>query len=443
MKHIIEKTISMAQDLGIEQCDVIANESKSLSLTTQNATIETYKVNSSQVFGVRVIQGQRVGISYSEDATDASLKTMLESALRSSRFAEVDEHQTITQPKSEIIDRNPKTFQEDHTDLKKKQELTLFLESEVKKLEPKTASIPYNGYGEGESHHHYGNHHGLYTYEREKTFSCYTSSLMKDGAKQAFSFDSMIARTFGGLNAEEAVKNALYKTRVLLDATPVQTGSYDIIFDSESLQKLLGCFVGQFSGKSVKDGVSTFRDSIGKSIAHPEFTLRDLPHFEQGFACALTDSEGMLKKDLTLIEKGELKTFYHNSQTANYFGVSNTGHASRSAKGHLGTSLTQLCIDAGSASNETVLNGKTIHIFSLEGLHAGVKPTSGDFSLAASGQLYENGQVIQGVKGITLSGNFFRMLSEINAIGKVVHSSSDQSFFAPDIRFAGIKVAGN
>jgi PmbA protein len=443
MRNIIEKTLSMAQDLGIEQCDVILDESDSLNLKAQNSAIETYSVNSARVIGVRVIQGKRVGISYSEDLSDASLKTMVQSALNSSRFAEIDEHQSIMEPKAEIIDRNTKTFQDDTTEIGEKINLALELEGEIRKREPKTTAVPYNGYSEGTMKRHYGNHLGLYAFERERIFSCYTSALLKDGEKQSIYYEGMSSRKFSDLNQNQIMKNTIYHANVLLNAGPIPTGNYDIIFNTEALHSLLMCFVGQFSGKSIKDGVSLFKDSIGQSIAHPEFSLRDLPHFENGIHCALTDAEGFLKKDLTLIEKGELKTFYHNSQTAHYLGTPNTGHATRSAKGHLGTGLTQLYIDAGSTQTQDLFTGKTLHLFALDGLHAGVKPTSGDFSLSASGQLYENGQPTQGVKGITISGNFFKMMKEIEAISNSVHPSSDHSFFAPDIRFSSIKVAGN
>jgi PmbA protein len=442
MKDIIEKTISMANDLKIDQCDVILSESQSLNLSSQEGKIETYKVNSSRLIGVRVIHGQKVGISYSEDLSDSSLKTMVQSALKSSSFAEVDEYQAITHEKATIIDENPKTFRDDHTEIQTKIDLAIQLDNEVKRQEPRTSAVPYNGYSESSNHRHYGNHLGLYSYERDKTFSCYTSSLIKDGDKQALFYDGMSGRTFAELNPQEVIKNAIYKTRILLDASPIPTGNYDLIFETETLESLLGCFLGQFSGKSVKDGYSSFKDSIDQKIAHPEFSLRDLPHYEEGFICAHSDSEGFIKKDLHLIEKGELRTFYHNSATARYFGVANTGHASRGAKGHLSTSLTQLFIDAGSSSNNQLLSGKTLHIFALDGLHAGVNPSSGDFSLAASGQIYENGEATQGVKGITISGNFFALLKNIEAIGSTVHTTSNRSFFAPSIRFGGIKVAG-
>ncbi len=442
MRNVIEKTLSIANDHQIDQYDVLLSENRSLSLSAQQGKIDAYKVNSSHLIGIRVIHGKKVGISYSEDLSDASLKTMVKSALNSSTYSERDEYQSIEEPAQEIIDLNSKTFRDDKASIQEKIDLALRLESEIKTRDPRTSAVPYNGYNEGESHQYYGNHKGLYVYERDKSVSCYTSSLLKDGDQQALYYKGISERTFSELNPEWVISETLKKTQTLLSAQPIETGTYDVIFETETLLSLLSCFTGLFSGKSVKDGYSSFKDSLGKAIAHPEFTLKDRPQYESGFSYSLTDSEGVRKKDLTLIERGELKSFYHNSSTARFFGVSNTGHASRSAKGHLGTSLSQLVIDTGSGKRSDLNQGKVLRIFSLDGLHAGVNASSGDFSLAASGELLENGATLQGVKGITISGNFFNMLKAISVIGGELQTTPSKTFFAPEIRFAAIKVAG-
>jgi PmbA protein len=443
MKNIVEKTLSIAADRKIDQFDVILTGNQSLSLTAQQGKIDAYKVNSSRLIGIRVIHDQKVGISYSEDLSDESLKTMVGSALESSRYAERDELQMITENGAPIIDDNTKTYRDDQTGIQAKIDLALSLESEVKKRDGRTAAVPYNGYAEGEGHHYYGNHLGLRVYEREKSFSCYTSSLLRQDERQALYYRGSQGRTFSELEPEKVIRETLARTETLLNASPIESGTYSVIFETETLLSLLSCFTSLFSGKAVKDGFSSYKDSLGEKIAHPEFTLRDLPRYEDGFSFSLTDAEGVKKEDLTLIQQGILKSFYHNSVTARHFGVKNTGHGSRSAKGHLGTSLSQLLIEPGSTPESSLLAGKTLKIFNLEGLHAGVNASSGAFSLAAGGELHENGNPVRGIKGITLSGNFFDLIKNIEGIGNRLKASPDRGFFSPDIRFGGIKVAGS
>jgi PmbA protein len=405
--------------------------------------IETYKVTSSRLIGIRVIRDHRVGISYSEDLSPDSLRSMVENALQLTHAVEPDENQSITLGGDTVIDSNPKTFREDTTPLEEKIKLTLRLEDEIKKRDSRTQAVPYNGYSEGESHSYYGNHLGLRVYEREKSFNCYTSALLKDGDHQALFYRSSNGRTFSELSPESAIEETLKFTASLLHARPVPTGKYDVMFEPDCFQSLFTCFTGLFSAKAVKDGYSRFGSSLGDRIAHPELTLRDLPRFERGFHHILTDAEGVRKSDLTLIDRGKLVSLYHNSATARHFGVTTTGHAARSPKGQLGTALSQLVIDPGSTPESQLTKGRVLRIFALDGLHAGINASSGAFSLAASGELLEDGVGVQGVKGITLSGNFFDLIRNISGVGQTLLATTGKGFFAPGIRFSELHVAGS
>jgi PmbA protein len=442
MSTEIEKTLEFAKILGAGACDVILTEGKSLSLTAQQGKIDSQKVSSSRLIGVRIIRNHRTGICYSEDTSDDALRSMVESALRLTRYSEPDENQDISVSGPEFIDRDETTYRPDETPVEEKIRLSLALESEVRRREGRTQAVPYNGYAEGESHVYYGNHLGLRTYERERSYSCYTSALLREGENQALFYRGRNARTFRELDGEAAIEDTLHLTRILLRAKPVPTGTYDVIFDTDAWHSLLGCFTGLLSAKSVKEGYSAFADSIGKGVAHPEFTLRDRPRFERGFQRGWTDAEGVKKEDLTLIERGVLSSFYHNTATARYFGVHTTGHASRSPKGQLGTALTQLVLDPGSTSTSDLYRGTVLKIFALDGLHAGINTSSGAFSLAASGELLEQGESVAGVKGITLSGNFFQLIQNITAMGNQLKHSDDLGFFSPEIRFGSLQVAG-
>lgn len=441
MKNILEKTQSIAHDLKVPQFDIIVNKGSSLSLSAQQNKLETYKVSSSSMIGIRVIKDQKVGISYSEDFSDDSLKTMVKSALKSSEFSGVDEYQEITLPKSEIIDSNQKTYRDDKTEINEKIDFALKLESEIKNRDKKAAAVPYNGYSEGESHSYYTNQNGLYVYERAKSFSCYTSSQLKDGTDLSMHYEGIKGRVFKDLNYHWLIDETLSKANLLLKAKPIPTGKYDVIFYTSLLDEFLVHFISIFSGKAVKEGMSRLKNEVGNSIAHPEFSLLDSPQYQDGFYFNLTDSEGFLKKDLTLIDKGTLKSFYHNSSTAKYFKVENTAHGARDPKGQLRTVINQLIIKPGSSSEKSLKSGKYLELFSLQGLNQ-ANPVSGEFSAAANGGIYENGELIQGVKGITISGNFFDMLKNISGVGNVLHSDPSKTFFSPTIRFSDISVAG-
>ena len=46
------------------------------------------------------------------------------------------------------------------------------------------------------------------------------------------------------------------------------------------------------------------------------------------------------------------------------------------------------------------------------------------------------------VRGITVAGNFYRLLGELEAVANVLHHDDGKSFYAPLIRFGGLSIAG-
>ena len=56
-------------------------------------------------------------------------------------------------------------------------------------------------------------------------------------------------------------------------------------------------------------------------------------------------------------------------------------------------------------------------IQSVQGLHSGVNPISGDFSTGASGRMIRNGELAEPVREFTIASTLQRMLLDITEIG--------------------------
>ena len=70
-------------------------------------------------------------------------------------------------------------------------------------------------------------------------------------------------------------------------------------------------------------------------------------------------------------------------------------------------------------------------ITDVAGLHSGLNPVSGDFSLSANGYRIVNGKIDSPVNQITIAGNFFEVLNNIDEI------ASDLKFGAPMLGYFG------
>ena len=109
----------------------------------------------------------------------------------------------------------------------------------------------------------------------------------------------------------------------------------------------------------------------------------------------------------------------------------------------LSVSSRHIVIQGARPSDSDVASGCVFEVVSLEGLHSGANGVTGDFSLKASGFLCRDGQREQAVRGVTIAGNFYRLLQNVVATGETSEWDSQGSFMSPRLRFRGCTVAGS
>lgn len=441
----MEELVDIAKKSGADSSDVVFSSGKSLSMSAQEGDLDSYKVSGSKIAGIRVIKDKKVGISYTEAFDSEALKDTVKKALENSSFGEVNEFEQIDYLRDEDIIHMGEVEQATKNEWSPEQkiDLCLKLESESKAKDKRVAAVPYNGLSEASVEGYYLNSLGTFCYDFEHYITCYTSSLIKDGAKNSMFYQGTIAKHFDDLNWKMCVDDSYTHALNWLDAGPVKSGKYDIVFTIDEFQSLFGAFSGMFSGKRAKEQKNPMFEKLGKSIAHPELTITDSPMYRDALLKSPFDSEGYVGEDITLIEGGEFKNLLHNSATAKYFDVENSKRAARSARSPLGVSSTTMVINEGKSSEKSLQEGEYIEIHQMQGLHSGLNFMSGDFSFGASGYLCKNGERVAPVNGVTVAGNFYKMLNNIASIGDKLHATTGRDFFSPLIRFSSLTIAGN
>ena len=192
---------------------------------------------------IRIGKDQKIGISYCEDMQENSLSLMVDQALENSKYVKEDEYEEIcVAHKDRIFADNEKTYREDNTPAEKKIELCLELEKGIKAKDSSVKSAPYNGYSEGESASYIANSLGTLCFEKNRSFSCYTSALIEKDGKQSMHYHGSVGRVFNELNPSNCIEESFKHANSLLNAGPVATGQYDVIFSPDMLDDLFGVF---------------------------------------------------------------------------------------------------------------------------------------------------------------------------------------------------------
>ena len=84
-------------------------------------------------------------------------------------------------------------------------------------------------------------------------------------------------------------------------------------------------------------------------------------------------------------------------------------------------------------------------IIDVQGLHSGANPVSGDYSLSAYGYEIENGNIKKPINQITIAGNFYDTLKDIEKIGndlKFALPGMGGQIGSPSIKIKKLSVSG-
>lgn len=255
-----------------------------------------------------------------------------------------------------------------------------------------------------------------------------------DGRLEDFDLDAI---------AEKAVEEAVSD----IGAASVPSGKYNIVFTGKAFASLLTTYDSVFSAANAQKGLSLLKDREGEKIAADIVTLTDDPLHEKSPMKRTFDGEGVAAYRKNVIEGGVLKTLLHNLTTAAKAGVKSTGNGQKtsySSPVDVGPFTFYLQPVAGSRQELFEAAGEGICIKSLQGLHAGANAVTGDFSLLAAGHCFEGGRRTKPVKSITVSGNFFSLLKEIERVGGDLEfiMTGNGKCGAPSVLVRGMSIAG-
>lgn len=439
MKTFLNEIVNEAMSLKADSCDVIMTGGESLSLSSTDGKLEKYKIAKTSIIGIRVIKNQRVGLAYSESESKDAISFAIKSAIENSEYSDVNEYEEIKyKSENDFIGKKPTVV--DNSTMEEKIEFAIKLETEVKKRDKRVTAAPYNGISFSNSNEFYLNSLGTYTETYNNSVSASTSALLKSGDSTSMHYTGMMAKTLSNLNINQGIDECLEHAINWLEAKPIPSGNYDVIFTADVLSQFLYSFSNYLSAKQAMEKKNPWATKLNQQVASEHFTMIDTPQYKDALTHFHVDSEGIQMKDLTLIENGILKSFYHNSATAKFFNTKNTGHAARGAKSSLGITSTNWLIKPGKNSASDMTEGTYLEIIDTMGIGRGSN-LSGDFSFGVSGYLCKNGVRVQPVKEVTIAGNFNNVLANPR-MGTTLESNYTQGFFSPKIRFNNLYIAG-
>ena len=227
------------------------------------------------------------------------------------------------------------------------------------------------------------------------------------------------ARSLEALDVERVIADAADRATRLLGATKPPSGKISILLEPRLAMTLLGIVADMVDGESVFKGRSPFADRVGEQIASPLLTFVDDPTDSRSIAATAYDGEGLACRRNVLIDAGNLGAFLHNSYTGRRAGTASTGSALRGSRSLPGVGAQVLVMEPGARSFDELVASVDhgLYVSGFSGLHSGVNPVSGDFSVGADGLMIRNGAIAEPVREMTLASTIQRLLLDIVEVG--------------------------
>ena len=193
-----------------------------------------------------------------------------------------------------------------------------------------------------------------------------------------------------------------------------------VVLDAFVAASFVGFIGGMLSADAVQRGRSLFADREGEEVAGPAFELVDDATDPAGPGSAPFDGEGSATRRTPLIQDGRLLTFLFDVRTARRAGRATTASARRgSYRSPPSVGPSNLIVSEGDADLAQLLAeaGDGLYVTDVAGLHSGVNPVSGTFSVGASGRLIENGEPGAPVRELTIASDLVTMLRGVTRVG--------------------------
>jgi PmbA protein len=392
-----------------------------------DGAVESLTSADSSGVGIRILvdgpdgQGSRLGFAWAGSLDPAVVAAALGDARDNARYATPDPDVVLAEPDGvasvdqELWDEAVVT-----TPMEDKIALALDLERATRGADPRVRQVSSADYSDSRGEVALASTTGIRSTARRTTAFLSVDAIAGDGADSQTGSGFSVGRSPARLQPDEAMHDAVLRATRLLGAQKTKSGRCTVVFDPRVVSTLLSVVASALSGEAIVKGRSFFVGRIGESVATGAVTLTDDPTESRAFSAASYDGEGLACRRNVLIADGTLQMFVYDTVSARRAQTHSTGSAVRG--GFAGTpsaGCRALVLSPGTKSAEEIMAtvGDGLYVQSVTGIHSGVNPVSGDFSVGAEGLMIRNGSLAEPVREVTVASTLQRMLQSVVEIG--------------------------
>jgi len=224
-------------------------------------------------------------------------------------------------------------------------------------------------------------------------------------------------------------------------------GALPVVFTPAGLSALMLPVTQGLSGKAVLQGISPLGAKVGEQVFDPRVSLTDDPLRVGRTASRPLDDECVPSRTTCLVERGVVRRFIYDLETAARAKTKSTGHGARGIFGKPVPAYTNIVLnDAGARHGPLQLGGgllgeipEGLLVDELIGVGQG-NVTGGAFSHpVALAYRIERGEITGRVKDAAVAGNAYELWKRVAGFGNDARWTGSRC--APSVLFEGVSVA--
>src|SRR5512139_1490550 len=442
-KKIGEEIVAKAVKWGAGEAEACLENVRSFEVNIRKGEIETLTRSVSRGSGLRVFINKQLGFAYTSDLSAEAVDRTIKKAIELAGITEAKPWQGLPDfgPQStsdlDLYDAGLAAVTDD-------QKIALAREVERIALAEDKRITNTEGGSFSDSERELGlfSSKGISNLMKETRCSLGAYVVAGEGNDMHGAGWASSKRFFKELDAAEKIaKTAAKRALDQLGPKPVATKKVSVIFDRYAAPAFWMGVGGALNGDAVFRKATFLTDYLEKAILSPLITAVDDPTIPRFVASVPFDGEGKATRRNLIVDKGILKTFLYDSQTARKAGVKANTMATRGGyRSSPSAGFMNVVVENGKDSVESLFKDvkEGLYVTGMRG--AGTDATTGSFSVGCSGFWIMDGAIAHPVDGVTLGGTALEILKGIDKVADDLDMRGGVS--SPSFRVAEITVGG-
>ena len=421
LAELARRAVEQAVGGGAGDAEAYASEAENREVRVHGGEVESLTAATQRGIGLRAWIGGRVGYGFGTDLSPRGIAAIAGRAVEAARVADEDEFAAAPEARGEpdaVVGLSDPSRSD--WPARRIAELTLAVERSALESDRRIAAVEQAVYFDSAERVAIASSAGAGgEYE---TTSCYAYlQALADGANgRETGLGFGLARGPAALDPVAIGREGAERAAEMIGSAKPKSRSCAVVLDPTVAASFVGLLGRAAGADAVQRGRSPLAARLGEEVASGAFELHDDGLDPAGFATAPIDAEGVPRRRTALIEEGRLRTLLHDSYTARRGGAASTGSAGRSGYRSMPVvSASNLVVAPGSQSLEGLLGeaGEGIYVNDVAGLHSGVNPVTGVFSVGASGRAIRGGERGEPLREFTIASDLVSMLRAVRAAG--------------------------